>query len=321
MAIIQKTKSEVYELSELQAEINSNANIVPSCLNIVGKGQDLTLEFAAALSGAEDTELDTVISNHIPNPQIIDVVQLPFSGLDNKKLAVHPSYKPQIDGLTTFAVWTGAGDEVDGNGDLVDDGEIGGGPLLHLNCGTGVSERSIDVKFHPDNGRVWLHEAYIKFANAPEKCYISGGIGAMPTPLQQSVNLDLEVTGDWIHLAAGGPGTGSDGWADATKIVLIPRSFSKDGDWDYDGVNLIPNTGGTGGYKISNVEQTVHRFVNHIPVFDSCPYFSITSDETTELPVNYFVRVTAKTTDGANFTSAWHASVIMEIYRERTFTP
>ncbi len=182
-------------------------------------------------------------------------------------------------------------------------------------------EVSVDVKFHPDNGRVWLHEAYIKFENAPEKCSLSGEIHSEATPLKTSVNLDLEIASNWIKLAAGGPGTGTHGWADATKIVLVPRTFSNDGEWDYDGVNLTPNTGGTGGYKISDIERIVHRYVNRLPCFKSSPYFSITSDETTELPKNYYLRVVATSDDGNVFTAGWHASVIMEIYRERTHNP
>ena len=141
----------------------------------------------------------------------------------------------------------------------------------------------------------------------------------MATPLQQSANLDLEVTNNFIHLAAGGPTNGTHGWADATKIALIPRTFSQDGDWDYDGVTLTPNTGGTGVYKISDIDQTVNKFANRIPIFGTCYYFSITSDETTELPANYFLKVCTKTTDGAAFTATCHASVMLEIYRELTY--
>ena len=318
---VNKVKSEPYKATTIVGEINASSDIVPSCLSITAVGDDLTLEFAAALSGAEDTALDALLAAHVPPVESIEVTTLPFSDIDKNKLAVHPSYKPQIEGITTYAVWSGSGDEVDLNGDLVDNGEIGGGPLIHLDCQTDVNETHIEIKYHPNNGRIWLHEAYIKFAGAPEKAFVTGGIVAMATPLQQSVNLDLVVEGNWIKFAPGGPGTGTDGFADANKIVLVPRTFSHDGDWNYDGVSLTPNMDGTGEYKITAVEQIVHQFVNRIPCFGDCPYFSITSDETTELPKHYFIRVCAKTTDGNNFASAWHASVILEIYRERTYSP
>ncbi len=319
MTIYNKVKTEDFDVSELQAEINADATIVPSCLSITSSGDNLAIDFASDLSGAEETQLDVLITAHVPTPESIDVTQLPFSDIDGNKLAVHPSYKPHVAGITTYAVWTGAGDEVDDDSNLVDDGEIGGGPLLHLDCTTDDSDVEVLAKFHPGNGRIWLHEAYIKFFNAPEKAYISGGIVSMATPLQTSVNLDLEVTDNVITYAAGGPGTGTHGFADPNKIVLVPRTFSHDGNWNYDATNGLAPAAGDGEFKMYNIDKVVHRFVNRIPCFDNnSTYFSITSDETTELPVNYYVRVCAKTTDGSNFTQDWHASVILEIYRQRT---
>lgn len=320
MANYLKTKIGSYDVAALQASINSDATIVPSCIAISGSGESIDLQFAAALSVDEETQLDALILAHVKPEKPIDVAELPFSDLEGKKLAVHPSYKPEIDGGTTYAVWAGAGDEVDGSGNLVNDGEIGGGPLLHLDCTTAINDVEVVAKFHPQNGRIWLHEAYLKFTDAPEKAYLSGGIIAMATPLQQSVNLDLVVDGGngAISFAPGGPGTGTDGFADPDKIVLVPRTFSHDGDWNYDGVTLLP-AAGDGEYKMYNVDTLVHRFVNRIPCYGSTTYFSITSDETTELPKHYYVRVCARTTDGSNFTQDWHASVLLEIYRESTF--
>jgi hypothetical protein len=316
---VNKTISEPYKVSALVGEINSSPDIVPSCLSATVTGTDLVLEFAVALSGAEDTALDAIIAAHVPPTDTIDVNQLPFSNIDHKKLSVHPSYKPLVDGITTYAVWTGSGDEVDVNGDLVDDGLIGDGPLLHFDMATTESIKQLDVKFHSENGRVWLHEAYIKFTDAPEKCYITGYIVAMATPLQQAVNKDLNVDGDgWITYA--GVDLGSDGFADPNKIVLVPRTFSHDGDWNYDGTNLTP-AAGDGEYKMTSTERRVHRFVHKIPMFGTCPYFSITSDETTELPANYFIQIICKTTDDTDFAGAWHASVLLEIYRQRTYKP
>lgn len=308
----QKTKSGDYNLSQLQNEINTNAVIVPSCLAITSEDTTLNLEFATSLSGAEETELNTVVSDHIPTPQEIDVTQLPFSDLDGKKLSVHPSYKPKIETGSTYAVWTGSGDDIN------DSSQIGNGELLHFSLTIGGGDVTKDVKFHPDHGRIWLHEGYLKFENGGVGDYITADVIAEATPLQTSVNLDLEVANNWITAAAGGSGTGTHGWADANKIVLVPRTFSLDGDWDYDGVTLTPNTGGTGKYKISDIERVVHRYINKIPCYGSCAtYFSMTSDETTELPAHYFLRVLAKNTSNTD----WTACVLMEIYRERTYIP
>ena len=156
----------------------------------------------------------------------------------------------------------------------------------------------------------------------PTGDYIIGDIRAEATPLQTSVNKDLEVNGsNWIVFASAGAGTGTHGWADASKIVLIPRTFSKDGDWNFDGVNLTPNASSTGGYKISDIEQIAHRYVNKIPCSGTVPYFSITSDETSLLPPNYYVRITCKTEDGGNFAQVWGLCVLLEIYRQRTHNP
>ena len=235
----------------------------------------------------------------------------PVSELDDKKLAVHPSYKPAVSGKETFVVWSGAGDDMT-------NGNIGEGETLEFNMTTGNATVSKEFRFHPDNGRVWIHEGYLKFEGGGLGDYLTATFMSEATPLQTSVNLDLEITDNWIHLAAGGPGTGTHGWADGTKIALVPRSFSQDGDWDYDGITLSPNTGGTGEYKISDIERNVHTFINHIPCLGSSQtFFSMSSDETAELVANYFIRVVCYNTSDTN----WNASCIMEIYRERTAKP
>jgi len=326
MTVYNKTKSEPYKIGELQREINASTNIVPSCTSITASGDDLAIDMAADLSGAEETALDAIIAAHVPPTEFIDVTELPFSKLDgetNKKLAVHPSYKPDVNGITTYAVWGGAGDQLDGNLDLVADGEIGGGPMLHLSCKTIDTEVTAVAKFHTDNGRIWLHEAYVKFDGGPEGAYLSGGIVAMGTPLQQLGGLDLEITNNIISYAVGGPGTGTHGFADADKIVLVPRSFSHDGEWNYDPLGTPPLTpaAGDGEYRIYDEDTMVHRFVNRISCRGSSPYFSITSDETTELPKHYYVQVSARREDDSAFGVDWYASILLEIYRERTYKP
>jgi hypothetical protein len=153
---VNKVKNEPYKASTIVGEINASPDIAPSCLSITAVETNLTLEFVAALSGAEDTALDAIIAAHVPPTEFIDVTQLPFSSLDGNKLAVHPSYKPEVIGITTYAVWTSTGDELDGSGVLVDDGEIGGGPMLHLDCTDTDDNVEVTAKYHPDNGRIWL---------------------------------------------------------------------------------------------------------------------------------------------------------------------
>ena len=134
--------------------------------------------------------------------------------------------------------------------------------------------------------------------------------------VDNGVNLDLELDGTTVKFAASGAGTGTHGFAGTP--VLIPRGFSNDGEWDYDGTTLTPNVGGTGKFRISTVDTPAHRFVNKIPCYGDCStYFSMTSDETAELNPGYYIEATVYNTSN----TTWHLSVLLEIYRERTVDP
>lgn len=234
---------------------------------------------------------------------------MPMSTIDNKKIAVHPSYKPEVGEGITYAVWTGAGDDV-----ISSPSKLGDGELLQFDTVKGTAVVTKDIKFdHAAFGRVWIHEAYLKFNNGGQGDYISAEVVASATALQQVANLDMILDGNNVKYAPGGPGTGTHGFAAAP--TLVPRTFSADGDWDYNGISLTPNISGTGAYGISIVDTPVHRYVNKIPCYGSCPaYFSMSSDETAELLPGYFLRVTCNNVSD----TAWHASIFMEIYRERT---
>lgn len=144
--------------------------------------------------------------------------------------------------------------------------------------------------------------------------YMDSLVICNPTPLQTSVNLDLIVDGNWIKYSPSGPGTGTHGFADPTLISVIPRLFQGDGDWNYDGTSLTPNLAGTGNYNISATEQTVSKYMNKIPTYGTSSYFTMSSDETTELPANFFIKVRAHNVSD----TTWSATAIMEIYREKT---
>lgn len=251
-----------------------------------------------------------------PGPVNLDGVNKSELG---KKLEVHSTFKPdKVDpDSTIYATWIAAGDRVDGS---PSDGEIAEGDVLEFDNKTGTPSVTKNIKFHPDNGKVWLHEGYLRFEGGSIGDYIDATIVAEATPLQTSVNLDLVLNGDFVEYAPGGPGTGTHGFADATKIQLLPRTLAKDGAWNFDGVNLTPSLGSpkTGLYNISHVEKTVHQFFAKIPCAGSCPtYFSMSSNDTTELLPNYMLRVTTHN----NSNTDWIASVIVEAYRERTFRP
>lgn len=245
------------------------------------------------------------------------------------KVAVHSSPKPEIEGLETFVVWTGAGDDVSDPENPV----IGDGDLLNFQCTIGTSEVVKDVIWDQQTfGRVWIHEAYLKFTDGGNGDYITAYVMAKPSTILDAatiaflegqgqlppgaVTLDLELDGTdntKVLPAAGGPGTGTHGFG--AVPVLVPRTYSKNGYWDYDGVNLIPNLAGTGAFDIHTTEQVAHKYVNKVPCNGDCTtYFMMSSDETAEIRDGYFIRITAYNVSNTN----WEASVLMEIYRERT---
>jgi len=294
-----------YNLNQLQTEINAVPAIAPSCLSISLNSGAFDFEFAVALSVEEEAVLETMIENHVPDTSEINITELPISA-DTNKLAVQSSAKPMLDGKVTYAVWAGAGD------DMVT-GETGDGELLDFTMTTGVPMVTKDVRFHPDNGRVWINEAYIRYENAGQGDWTCGIIMAPATQLQQLANLDLIVEDNLVKFAPGGPGTGTHGFA-ATP-ALIPRTASRDGDWDYDGTDLTPNMTGTGAYRISDIEQPVHKFVTKIPCRGTTgTYFNLASDDTAELMYPYFIRVAFTNASDTN----WNAQVFLEIYREKT---
>ena len=230
------------------------------------------------------------------------------------KIAVHASTKPQGPDLNTYSVWTGSGDDVSDPDPA--NHQIGDGPILHFVMTEGTPVVTIEARFsHGRFGRTWIHEGYLKFTNGGAGDYIEAIVCCDGTPLQQAVDLDYNVSGDdWITYA--GPGAGTHGLAGLPS--LVPRPFMKDGDWDFDGTNLTPNMAGTGGYKMTSIKRGVHKFINKIPCSGTCSsYFSMTSDETAEIPAGFYLEISCHNVSN----TAWEASAIFEMYRERTIEP
>jgi hypothetical protein len=241
--------------------------------------------------------------------------EFPTSDIDGKKIAVHASPKPLNNGITIYALWIGAGDDLT-------TGEIGGGDLMEFNLSPGTASHSIDMKFDPDNGTVWIHEGYLRFADGGSGDYFEASVVGEATPLQTVVNLDLilDIDGTTVKYSPTGAGTGTHGFADASKVVLGRRAFSQDGDWDYNEStgSLLPNMAGTGLYKISTMEQVVHRFMHKVSVRGmSNTYFNMSSEESTIILPNYYLQITAHNVSD----TTWNASALIEVYRERTFNP
>ncbi len=323
MAITNYTKNKTgdFDLDQLHNTVNIDKNINPSCISVSSEevsenSHDITFEFTNALNTPEEDRLEQLVNEHSPVSPSVPLRILPFSDIDDKKLAVHPSYKPTVDGGSTYAVWTGAGDDLSQS-----PSGLGEGPMLHWDMSpqTGsplvTQEVTVDLEFDPAHGRVWVHEGYLKFNNGGCGDYMESYIMSYATPVQTAANKILYIEDNWIKYATGSPSPATHGWAGTP--VLVPRTFSQDGDWDWDGTNLTPNLNGTGGYKISDIQRKVHRYFNKIPCSGSSPYFSMTSDETTEILEGYFIRISAYNISN----TTWNASIIIEIYRERTYVP
>jgi len=177
----------------------------------------------------------------------------------------------------------------------------------------GIAMVTKEIKFLPSCGRVWIHEGYLKFNDGGIGDCISAVVVAPATALQTAVNLDLILDGDDIKYSPSGPGTGTHGFAAAPG--LIPRTFTKDGGWDYDGTDLTPNMANTGLYKIRNVRTDLHKYINRVPCKGTASnYFTMSSNETTELPHPYYLELTCHNQSD----TTWSASVMIEIYRQKT---
>lgn len=303
MATYNKTKSGSYKLNQLQAEINADLSIVPSCTEITGDGEGLTLEFAATLSGGEETQLDTVISNHTPLADVVNAAVLPIDL--GTKLAIHESSRPLIPGKKFQTYWTGSGDEM---GTPI----IGGGAVLTVETEVDEAITSVDVEFHPSFGDTYIHEGYVQWDNAGWGDCISVEVIAKATPLQQSTDLDYELDGYKIRYASGGAGTGTDGLNGTPVFVL---SSDTTGWWDLIDGSPSFNATQTGKYDWYTVEVPVSRFINKVPVYNSSSsYVMLQSADTTLIPPGYVIRISAFNSSN----TVWKAWMLMTLYRERT---
>ncbi len=235
------------------------------------------------------------------------------SDSQGEKIAAHVSSKPIFPGKSFYATWTGAGDNCTGD---ANDGEIGGGELLVFKFENGDTEMSKKARFHPMHGDFYIHDGYIKWSGACIGSTITVTINADATVLQQSTNLDLVVDNDgWVSYSTGGPGTGTHGFA--ANPVLVPRSYSWDGDWNYStAAGLTPNFAGTGGFKISTSGKIIHTFVQKMPLIGNADnYMKLCSEESTLMPSGFFIDVIVSCPLGDN---TLEAAAIIYAYRQKT---
>lgn len=245
------------------------------------------------------------VPDNIP-PRLLSAVTLPeFIAKDaDNKLAIHESSRPDIGGKAFATYWTGAGDNLD-------TGEIGGGDLLAILTEPSTVVNSIDVKFDPQYGDVYIHEGYAMWSGAGFGDCLSVEVIAPATQLQTSVNLDYEMDDHKVKYASGGPGAGTHGFA--ANPVLVPNRLGT-GYWDYNGT-LSYCAGQTGAYDIFDEEQITGRFINRVPVTGTnYSYTMLQSADSSLIPYPYFMRVTA-----FNYSATeWSIWMILTVYRERT---
>jgi hypothetical protein len=236
-----------------------------------------------------------------------DVKVLQASDSQGNKVAVHASSKPMVPNKSFYATWVGAGDDPD-------TGAIAEGDMLVFDIPESQDNTTVSkiVKFHPSNGEVYLYDGYIKWQGAGVGDYCTVEVIAEASQLQTMANLDLIVENNWVKYA--GPGMGTHGFGGMP--VLVPRAFSRDGDWDFStATGLVPNFEGNGSFKISDIERTVHTFVNKMPLLgDSANYLELNSEESTFLPPGFYIKVHVHNASPGNV----QATVLMYIYRQQT---
>lgn len=227
---------------------------------------------------------------------------------DEFKLAVHQSAKPSRKdsphGYNTH--WAGAGDDPVNH-------VLGGGPLAQLSMIPGNATETLDIEFDPLFGRIFILHGYVGYHGAGLGDSFSVTAVAKATPLQQFVDLDLELDGDKIRLAEGGPGTGTHGFGGIP--TLVPNLISA-GWWNYSDIyGLTPSLDQTGTFDIYQVEVDVDRFMNRIPVYgDNHVTASLEAADYSELAPGYLLRIKAYNNSNTN----WVLWFFLECYRERS---
>lgn len=234
----------------------------------------------------------------------------PISEVGNK-VWVHSSTKPVIDGKMFYVQWVGSGDDEQ-------NGLLGQGPIAAIQNTPGTPRSHVDLLFDSNFGDTYVHEGYAMWQDAKLGDYVNALICAEGCHLQQVQDLDLVIDEDgYILYSPLGPGTGTHGFASAP--YLLPRTFSHDGDWDYDETNgLRPNFTKTGGYKMSVNESIIHRFINRMPLLGTNGHpVRLASEDTFKLPHGYFLRLECVNASD----STWAAAFFITVYRERTYKP
>jgi hypothetical protein len=243
--------------------------------------------------------------------ELITNMESMHSEVGSKKLWVHSSPKPEVEGKQFLVQYTGVGD-------MGNDTGAGSPTILDIQA----NEAEKEVILHFDNTEmncdVYIHNANFIWENAGFGDSFSIEMHAGPTSLQTLVNKDLELVnfgaGNFIKFATGGPGTGTHGFA--ANPVLI-KSLKKTGYWDYNSMSgLVPNLTQEGGFNISDVDINVVKYVNNVPVYGTnLSYTTLSSYDTAWIPPGYNMRLKCYNVSGNH----WKLLMYMTMFREKTF--
>lgn len=249
------------------------------------------------------------IQNYKPkidsNPPDSNPVNIAGVSRTGTKLKIHESSRPDTPDKELVSCWAGVGDDIVNH-------IIWGGDKAIIESEVGIPTKSVDIKFDPLFGEVWIHEGYAMWENAQIGDSVSVHVIAPPASLQTSINLDLVITGNRVIYSPLGPGTGTHGFADTPAPVFVN---SNNGDWDIVDGNLVPNFNGTGKYCIFTEEKTVSRFIEKVPVAGTTySYVMLQSADSAKLVYPFYLRFIANNFSNSN----WKIWFFMTVYRENS---
>ncbi len=297
-----------YEFKENYYQIFVLLNSVKYFINL------FPLEFknVTGISTTNDADLQDFLINFKPvidaNPPYLPTyVDFPNSLKTGDKLQFHESSRPDSKGKEFVTCWAGSGDDVVNH-------VIFGGDLIAIENEPNVPSKTIDIKFDPIFGEVWLHEGYAMWENAGFGDYLSVQAIAPACPLQPFINKDLVLDGNKVKYSLGGPGTGDYGFSGIPAPV---RNHSNTGSWDFNfnTSQLTPNFTNTGKFDIFTEDKSVNDFISRLPIAGTTySYVMLQSADSTQVISPYFIRI--KTYNISN--TSWKIWMFVTLYRERT---
>jgi hypothetical protein len=277
-------------------------------VNLFHIGLDRTVIGKSPTNDADFIDFETNFKPGIDAspPSLVQPVDLPKNMKMNGKISFHESSRPDTFDKPLITVWAGSGDDVTNH-------IIWGGDMLAFDLTPGVSSKTVDIKFDPIFGDVWIHEAYGMWENAGFGDYVNAYTIAPPCPLQPFVNKDFIIVDNKVLYSMSGPGTGTHGFAGNPAPV---ENMTRTGTWDYsDETGLVPNFTGTGKYDIWTVEKISNQFISKVPVAGTTySYVMLQSADSAKLIFPFFLRVVAH-----NITNTtWKMWLFLTVYREKT---